>query len=84
MTPIAYELVPIQARNWAFMTEMQRLRALIPGVVPSVKLAFILLETIDKGLPIFHNILMFMTINIHSTMLAIPPSQFAEPVAGST
>ena len=38
----------------------------------------------QKSLPIFHDILMFITIGIHFTMSVILPSQFAKLVAGST
>ena len=47
-------------------------------VVPEVEVLFILLETLHEGLPVLHDICMFMAIDVHTVyLLPIPPPQLA-------
>jgi len=49
-------------------------------VVINDEALFVLLPAFDKPLPIFHHMLMLMTINIHPFLvLLIPPAQLVQP-----
>jgi hypothetical protein len=53
---------------------------LLPIIIPEVKALFILLEMLNKGIPVLNNVFMFVTINIHTILLPpIPPSQPFQP-----
>ena len=56
-------------------SEAQRASECISCIVISVKSKFIFFESLDKRLPIFHNVLTFMTINVHAILMSpiMPP-----------
>ena len=58
--------------------ETGRMLEFIPIIIPKMKMPLIFGKSINKGLPVFHNIFTFMAINIHTVLISsIPPPQLA-------
>ena len=62
--------------------EAQWAREFIPLVIPGVEATLMELKSFHESLPIFHNILAFVTISIHPILMsAMSPPQLSQPSA---
>ena len=51
-------------------SKARRASKCISRIIVSVKLTFVLFESLDKRLPIFHNVLTFVTTDVHAILMS--------------